>query len=171
MDAISQDERWKALMRGQVMSATINKFMTIIRLLDQKAQVMIFLNSILVPMCLNALEHVTFRNAAMVSIVTALVSILAAMICIYPKRRYRQSGDREFNLLHFNDIGHVSKDEYMEAFMPILNDPEKLAETVVHDLYDTSRHSIMPKYTWLKISYAVFSIGNILAICLVFIEV
>ncbi|MGH1456489.1 MAG: Pycsar system effector family protein [Alphaproteobacteria bacterium] len=168
MPELSQDEKWKALMRGQVMSATVNKFTTIIRLLDQKAQVMIFLNSIIVPVCLNAMSRPELADAAIISIITAVLSILAAMICIYPKRRYRKSGDRELNLLHFNDIGHMDKEDYMDRFKFVLNSPERLAETVVHDLYDTSRFSILPKYTWLKLSYASFAFGNIIAIVVAF---
>ncbi len=170
MSEMSQDEKWKGLMRGQVMSATVNKFSIIIRLLDQKAQVMIFLNSIIVPVCLNSIENPILRDAAIISVVTAILSILAAMICIYPKRRYRKSGDRELNLLHFNDIGHLDKDDYMSRFKEVLKTPEKLTETVVHDLYDTSRFSILPKYTWLKVSYAVFAAGNILAITVAFLS-
>lgn len=164
-----QAEKWKGLMRGQVMSATVNKFSVILRLLDQKAQVMIFLNSIIVPVCINSIGKDGLRDAAIISVVTAVLSILAAMICIYPKRRYRKSGDRELNLLHFNDIGHLDKDEYMNRFKSVLDTPDKLAETVVNDLYDTSRYSILPKFMWLKVSYATFAIGNILAIVVAFL--
>ncbi len=163
-------QRWQALMRGQVMGTTVQKFTTILQLLDQKAQVMILLNSVLVPVCINAVEHGRYEHAAIISIITAIFSILAAIMCIYPKRRYRKSSDRELNLLHFNDIGHMEKDEYLKRFMPTFNDTEKLAETVVNDLYDTSRYAILPKYTWLKISYGIFALGNIIAIAVAFIE-
>lgn len=164
------EQRWQALMRGQVMSASVQKFTTILQLLDQKAQVMIFLNSILVPVCVNAVEKGVYEHAAVISIITSVLSILASIMCIYPKRRYRKSGDRELNLLHFNDIGHLDKSYYLKSFMPIFNDPEKLAETVANDLYDTSRHAILPKYTWLKISYAIFAFGNITAIAVVLLK-
>lgn len=169
-EELNLQERWHALMRGQVMSASVQKFTTILQLLDQKAQVMIFLNSILVPVCVNAIEKGIYEHAAVISIITSVLSILAAIMCIYPKRRYRKAGDREINLLHFNDIGHLDKEEYIKEFMPVFNDTEKLAETVVHDLYDTSRHAILPKYTWLKISYALFALGNITALAVVLIE-
>lgn len=157
-------------MRGQIMSANINKFMTVIKLMDQKAQVMIFLNSILIPVCIQSVQQGTFKSSATISIATAILSIMAAIICIYPKRRYRKSGNRELNLLHFNDIGHMPKQEYLDMFMPVLNDPSKLAETVAHDLYDTSRYSIIPKYLWLKISYGLFAFGNIGAIIVAFLD-
>jgi hypothetical protein len=99
------------------------------------------------------------------------LSIWAAIVCIYPKRKYRKQGDRELNLLHFNDIGHMDKDEYLKQMLPRFNDLSKLAELVVNDLYDTSRYSIIPKFLWLKISYSFFGIGNLLAIVFVVLEI
>lgn len=158
------DEKWASLRRGQVAAATIHKTMVVMQLADQKAQVLIFLNSILVPVCINAMDNDAFGHAATVSILTSVLSILAAMICIYPKRSYRKAGHRDINLLHFNDIGHMEKDDFMGQFMPIFNDGNKLAEAIIHDLYDLSRYSMLPKYFWLKVSYAVFAAGNIIAI-------
>ncbi len=170
MNDIELEQKWEGLLRGQVMSATVSKFTTIIRLLDQKAQAMILLNSILLPVCVKALEQDSLRSAATISIATAILSIIAAMICIYPKRRYRKSGDREINLLHFNDIGHLDKQDYVDKMLPKFNDTSELAKVVVHDLYDTSRYSILPKYAWLKITYFLFALGNFAAVIVAIIE-
>tara|TARA_B100001093_G_C26258792_1_gene771849 strand:- start:11 stop:523 length:513 start_codon:yes stop_codon:yes gene_type:complete len=159
-----QELKWQGLLRGQITSATINKFMVVIRLLDQKAQIMIFLNSILVPVCLHNMDHAAFGAAALISIGTSILSTLAAIICIYPKRKYRKSGDRELNLLHYNDIGHMDKQEFLDSLLPKYNDVSQLAELAVNDLYDMARYSMIPKYMWLKISYGVFAVGNIIAI-------
>ncbi len=163
-------QKWPALLRGQILSATLNKLMVIMRLADQKAQVLIFLNSILVPVCLNSLNDTQYSGAAIVSVVTAVLSIFAAMVCIYPKRKYRKSGHRDLNILHFNDIGHMKQDDFMDQFMPILNDGPKLCETVAKDIYDISRYSMIPKFFWLKISYAVFCFGNLIAIVIAIME-
>ncbi len=168
---LSEKVKWKALLRGQIGSTYIDRLMTLVQLIDHKAQVMIFLNSILIPVCINALEHETFQISPAVSIVTSVVSILAAIICIYPKRKYRKVGDPNINLMHFNDIAHMDKEEYIAMFLPKFNTPSALAEMVVNDIYDTSRYSIMPKLKWLKISYLTFACGNMLAICIAFTEV
>lgn len=156
-------QRFQALMRGQVINATANKYSRLIQLVDQKAQAMIFLNSILVPVCIRGFEDPVLHYPAVISIITAGISILAAIICIYPKRSHRKLNDPDFNYLHFNDIGHVERDEYIEAFLPIFNDPMKLAETSVKDMHDTAKKSIIPKYFWIKLSYGTFFVGNALA--------
>ena len=66
---IQNEKKWEALMRGQVMAATINKYALILRMIDQKAQVMIFLNSILIPMCIRAIEADTYPEASKISII------------------------------------------------------------------------------------------------------
>lgn len=166
MSENEQTEKWQGLLRGQITAATINKNMVVIRLLDQKAQIMIFMNSILVPLCLHNLDHAVYGKAAAVAIIASICSSLAAIICIYPKRKYRKSGDRELNLLHYNDIGHMDKDDFLAQIMPKFNDPSQLAELAVNDLYDMARYSMIPKYMWVKISYGVFAFGNILAVIL-----
>ncbi|MBK6896275.1 MAG: hypothetical protein IPH06_06770 [Alphaproteobacteria bacterium] len=164
MSQDAQQKKWEAMLRGQVIGATVNKFAIILRMIDQKAQVMIFLNSILIPVCIRAIEEGAFVEASKISITAAVLSILSAMICIYPKRKYRKSGDRRLNLLHFNDIGHLAEEDYLDRISQVLNDPAKLSATAAYDLYDTARFSIIPKFFWLKISYATFTIGNLLAI-------
>lgn len=171
MTQVTDQLRWEGLLRGQVMSATTNKFSVILRMLDQKAQVMILLNSFIIPLCIRSLENDKFHEAAVLSILTSLLSIWASIICIYPKRKYRKKGDRDLNLLHFNDIGHMEKEDYFAQILPKFNDTSKLAELVVQDLYDTSRYSIVPKFLWLKISYALFGFGNLIAILCVLIEI
>lgn len=168
---LTDKQRWEAMLRGQVMIATTNKFSVILRMVDQKAQVMILLNSFVIPVCLRSLETHKFQEAAILSIIASALSIWAAIVCIYPKRKYRKRDDRELNLLHFNDIGHMDQDDFYNQILPKFNDPGKLSEMVVQDLYDTSRYSIIPKFVWLKISYSFFGVGNMLAILFVMAEI
>lgn len=46
-------EHWEALLRGQVLNATTQKFIYYVGMADQKAQAMIILNSILIPVVIN----------------------------------------------------------------------------------------------------------------------
>lgn len=164
MSQMTEQQKWEALLRGQVLSATTIKLNGLIRMVDQKAQIMVLLNSALIPYCMGIYSQGLYQVACAASITASLSSILAAIICIYPKRKYRKNGDRDFNLLHFNDVGHLDREEYLNLFMPEFNDPSKLAKLVVNDIYDTSRFSIIPKFVWLKISYGVFFFGNLAAL-------
>lgn len=168
MTQLTDSQKWESLLRGQVMSATTLKLNNLIRMVDQKAQTMILLNTVLIPFCMQAYEAGYFARASAVCIITAILSIFSAIVCIYPKRKYRKNKDRDLNLLHFNDIGHLEKQEYLDLFLPEFNDPSRLAKMVVSDIYDTSRNSIMPKFVWLKVSYGIFFFGNLIAIACAF---
>lgn len=159
-------EHWDALLRGQILAGTQQKFFNFISLADQKAQAMIILNSILIPVTLNWIGKPMFEIAATTSIVAALASIFASILCIYPKRRRGQKPDGTFNLLHFGDIGRMREDRFLELFNPIYNDTSNLAEEAIKDLHDMSRRIIIPKFFWLKISYGSFFIGNVIAIAI-----
>lgn len=162
--SLSGEKRWQGLLRGQIISATTLKFSRGVQLADQKAQALILLNSILIPVALNWIDKPEFHYAAIICIVAAICSILAAIICIYPKRKAGRRDKDTFNYLHFNDIGHISRDEYLEEFMPLFNDPGKLAQTALKDLHDTAKNSMIPKFFWLKIAYATFFFGNLCAV-------
>ena len=156
--------RWQALFRGAIISTTTTKFFNYVALADQKAQGLIFMNSILIPVALNWIDKPQYHTSSLICIFTAVLSIMAALICIYPKRRKGRKPDGTFNLLHFGDIGRMKEDEFMTEFMPIFNDPSRLAETSVKDIHDVARRIIRPKFVWLKLSYLIFFFGNLAAI-------
>lgn len=156
--------RWEALFRGQILSTTTTKFFNYVALADQKAQGLIFMNSILIPVALNWIDKPQYHLSALICIFTAVLSIMAALICIYPKRRGGRKPDGTFNLLHFGDIGRMKEEEFMAEFQPKFNDPAKLAEIAAKDIHDVARRIIRPKFYWLKFSYIVFFFGNLGAI-------
>lgn len=158
---------WEAMLRGQIMSTMIDKTSSFIALADQKAQAMIILNSILIPVALNWIEEPTFRISAALAILTAIISILTSILCIYPKRRHGSKPCGDYNHFHFGDIGRMSEEQYLFIFKPIFNDLDKLSEETAKDLHDISSNILLPKYRWLKLSYGCFFVGNLIAVLIV----
>ncbi len=161
---LDNTQRWQALLRGQIINATTTKFMNGIQLADQKAQALILMNSILIPVALNWIEKPQFHIGAIICIITCLISIFAAIICIYPKRKPARKSRERMNLLHFNDIGHMSREEYLDIMRPIFNDPSQLAQLALKDLHDVSKNAMIPKFFWLKVAYTIFFLGNLCAV-------
>jgi hypothetical protein len=157
---------WEALMRGQVLSTTTAKLVNYVTLADQKAQAMIIINSILIPVILPWMSKPLYVWPAAIAILTSLMAILCAIMCIYPRRRRGTKPDGSYNLLHFADIGRMKEAEYLERFNPIYNDLNKLAEEAIKDVHDVSRRIIIPKFFWLKIGYGCFFTGNVAAIAM-----
>lgn len=156
--------KWNALARAQILSATMSKLTAFVNLADQKAQAMIIVNSILIPFAIKWISVPEFSLAAIIVIITSTLSIIASIFCIYPKRRSGKRPSGTANLLHFGDIGEMELDDYLERFSKIYNDDSELPIAVAKDFHDMSKNILKPKYTWLKVTYITFFIGNLLAI-------
>jgi len=68
------------------------------------------------------------------------------------------------NLLHFSEIAALSEEEFLDEFSPIYNDRGALGQAVIKDIYDVSQCVLAPKFAFLKASYIIFFIGNLVAI-------
>lgn len=168
----NEAKKWEALLRGTVLTSTTQKLFNFISLADQKAQAMIILNSILVPILFNWMDKPDYETGILIALGTALISIFFSILCIYPKRRRGSKPDGTRNYLHFGDIGRIKEEQYLQEFMPIFNNFEKLSAESVKDLHDMSRRIIIPKFFWLKMAYGVFFVGNLIAIlCVLFLKV
>ena len=157
--------QWEALMRGQILSVTTQKLFNYINVCDQKAQMVIILNSIMIPLAISEINNPNFKIGATIAIITGVVSILFSILCIYPKRRKGRKPDGTINHLHFADIGSLREEEYMASFHPIFNNKTRLTEEVLKDLHDVSRRILLPKFRWLKMAYITFFTGSLCAIC------
>lgn len=169
LENVTLDEQnkmlWHGLVRASILSATTHKLYRYISLADQKAMGLIIVNSAIIPFAMNGLDNLPgFKISATVTIITGVVSILMAIICIFPKRRVSNKSATEKNLLHFVEIANLSEDEFLDQFNPIYNDRGALGKAVIKDLYDVSNCVLAPKFWFLKISYIVFFVGNLIAI-------
>lgn len=156
--------RWKGLMRTSILTTSTIKLYNYTQLADQKAMGLIVLNSIIIPIAMNRLDDPDFTVASTVAIVTGMVSIFMAIMCIFPKRSRMPKADGSRNLLHYSDIGKMSEQEYLDTMLPIYNDKSALAVEVLKDMHDVSRRVLIPKFRLLKFSYSVFFLGNLAAV-------
>lgn len=158
--------KWKALFRGSLLSTTINKHVSYVGLADRRAQGIITLNALLVPIALNGSQNPLFMHGAIAAIITALLSISAAFISLYPKK-YTGKKDMHSGLLHFSQIQKLSEKRYLDLMNEALQDTSVLAEMASRDLYHISKRILHPKFIWLKVSYALFLGGNIITLFLI----
>lgn len=159
--------RWEALFRGTALTSTTQKLFNYVQLADQKAQGMIIVNSVIIPVAFGWVNKADFHAGAIISILTAVVSIFISIICIYPKRRTGKKPDGTRNLLHFSDIGYLKEAAYLQAVNPIVNDPKRLTVAILKDIHDVSRRILRPKFFWLKLSYITFFCGNLIAVSVI----
>lgn len=158
--------KWKALFRGSILSTTINKHVSYVAVADRRAQGIITINTILVPLALTGIQNEVFQFGAVICVITALLSITAAIFSLYPKRGsfHKKQNTIRFNPLHFSQIEGVSAEDYMNTMNEHMQDTSKLAELAAFDVYHLATNIVAPKFHWLKRSYFIFLIGNFLAL-------
>lgn len=167
----SNEKRWKGLVRASILSATTHKLYRYVGLADQKAMGLIVMNSIIIPVAMSGIDDVHFKIAATLAIFTSVLSIFFAILCIFPQRGVRDKADRGVNVLHFNDIGNMARDEYLDIMQPLYNDTTQLGQAVLCDIHDVSRRVLIPKFKLLKIAYSAFFIGNLFAVVMFLISI
>jgi hypothetical protein len=158
-----QDLKWQALVRANILSTTTNKFYRYIALVDQKAMGLIALNSIIVPLAMRGITMPEYKLASTIALVSGILSVLQAIICIFPQRGVTPAKGKR-RLLHFSDIGSMSEEEYLTAFWPVYNDKDAFAIEVLRDIHDVSKRVLIPKFQHLMNAYAIFFVGNLAAI-------
>ncbi len=165
----TNNNKWPALLRGTVISATISKHMSYIALADRKAQNIITINAFLVPISLTGIRSADFRVGTVIAIITAITSILFAIISLLPKKYYDKHHKDE--LLHFSAIQYFSEDEYVKELGRSLKDESKIGKIAAQDIYHMSKNILVPKFRWIHHSYITFLIGNFIALSIIIFNI
>lgn len=139
---------------------------------DNKANIMISVNSILISVLITALSY---RNMAqtnpgvllpvVIFLVTGLASLIFAVLSARPKvtSLNKQVTDKALlrrNMVFFGNFVSLDLDQYEELMDDLFRNSELLYGNMVRDLYHLGQ-VLDKKYRYLSISYSVFMLGFI----------
>ena len=134
---------------------------------DQKAGLMISINSIIISVVITFLVSEVESNPRLLVPMTLLIlvclaTITLALLSTRPSVRskaQRSTLDKsKIDLLFFGDYLALSRSEYKEAMKQLIKDEEQVKETMIDNIYAQGL-VIERKYRLLKITYLVFMIG------------
>ncbi len=134
---------------------------------DQKAGLMISINSIIISVVITFLVSEVESNPRLLVPMTLLIlvclaTITLALLSTRPSVRskaQRSTLDKsKIDLLFFGDYLALSRSEYKEAMKQLIKDEEQVKETMIDNIY-AQGFVIERKYRLLKITYLVFMIG------------
>jgi hypothetical protein len=155
----NDDSRWATLPRGSILAATISKHIQYVGFTDRRAQGMITISALLVPVALSGIQNPVFQLGSAIAVITSVLTVFFAILSLYPKSSHTKHDHTNF--LHFSDIQKLSEEEYMCEMQSALEDTGKLSEMAVMEIYHLSALVLGPKFKWLKVSYWVFLLGNV----------
>ncbi len=139
---------------------------------DNKANIMISVNSILISVLISIL---TYRNLSqtnpmillpiVIFLVTGLASLIFAVLSARPKvtnvnKNLKEALDSRHNVVFFGNFVHLKLEEYEAAMDRLFRDPELLYGNMTRDLYYLGK-VLEKKYRFLTISYNIFMLGFI----------
>jgi hypothetical protein len=139
---------------------------------DNKANIMISVNSILISVLITFLSY---RNIAetnpmvllpvVIFLVSGLASLIFAVLSARPKvtnlnRDNLNKEEIKKNIVFFGNFVHLDLDQYEEAVDAVFHDSELLYGNMARDLYYLGK-VLDKKYRYLSISYNIFMLGFI----------
>jgi HD superfamily phosphodiesterase len=174
---VSKKKDKKASSRGRgietMFRVTLKNHMALSQIADNKANIMLSINAIIVSIVLTSLipklDNNTFLIWPSVLLLTVcVVSIIFATISTIPKVTSGASSlqavrERKVNLLFFGNFYNLDLDDYIFGMKDMMQDDEYLYETLMKDLYFLGK-VLNKKYKYLRVCYGVFMVGIILSV-------
>lgn len=139
-------------------------------LADLKASVLLTTAALVVPLTLRLTARPDLRVAAFVMIGASLLTVLLAGYGTMPKFGPRRKGDKtdRMALLFFGDFVSLEYEEYVERMQAVMNDPSRVYEVQLYELYQLGQYLEKAKYRYIRFAYVAF-IGGVIVSSLTWI--
>ncbi|HVF82358.1 MAG TPA: Pycsar system effector family protein [Flavisolibacter sp.] len=152
---------------------TSNNHIELSGMADNKASIMITVNSIILSVAISyLLARVAFYPIFMIAtgilILTCLISVTFSILATRPSIKSGKFTEddirnKKTNLLFFGNFHQMELTDYQWGMRQMIQDREYLYNTMMMDIYYLGV-VLAKKYRYLRISYTVFMVGLILAV-------
>ncbi|MBD5778457.1 hypothetical protein IEN85_03055 [Pelagicoccus sp. NFK12] len=147
--------KFQSIARASILASIENKHTQYVSMADRRAQGLLTMAAVLAPVAISRINDAAFFPSVAVFLVGAATTIIAATLCLFPKRFRRIQPNDRFPL-HFSYISRQKRDDYLAQMSDIIDDTTQLSKEVAKDLYHLSHDVLIPKFRWLRIAYASF---------------
>jgi hypothetical protein len=140
---------------------------------DNKANIMITVNSIIVSILVSILirKFEEFPNLIVPTVILTMVCLITIVFAVLATRPNVSSGRftredvqaKRTNLLFFGNFHNMTLEDYEEGVREMMTDSEFLYGSMTRDIYFQGK-VLGRKYKLLRISYTVFMFGFVLAV-------
>lgn len=137
---------------------------------DQKANMLLTVSALVIPLSAQYLTSPTLGPAAIVMIGSSIVTLCLAAYAVMPKVLSRAETPRPggvmFNPLFFGDFESLTYPQYIEQMERVMERPEQTYEAMVREVYAIGLYLARRKYRYLKLAYIAFMGGLTISIVL-----
>jgi len=139
-------------------------------LADRKANMILTIAAIMIPLSINFLYDERSHMAAVILIGFCVLTILSAALAAMPKINTDNKLDCKpdinqagFNILFFGSFACMPYEDYKEAMATMMNDSNAVYETQLREIYTMGKYLAEKKYRYVQFSYMSFLAGVLLS--------
>ena len=134
---------------------------------DIKANMILTVSSLMIPLSLHYLKEPHFVWAAATMIFFCIVTVITAAVAAMPKVRLKtpRGGvkpdltDPSYNILYFGNFLGLDYPDFLEAMEQIMNDHSQTYEMQLREIYVTGQYLAKKKYRFVRLAYLFFITG------------
>lgn len=147
---------------------TRNHHVQLSSMADLKANILMTLASVVITLSIRYVTDPLLKWTTFVLMAFCLLTIILAAYAVMPKISVGLKNSALpkpdvdspfFNILFFADFLRMDYDEYEENMETVLNDPSKVYEVQVREIYSLGKYLSMRKYRFVRLAYIAFIIG------------
>lgn len=135
---------------------------TLSQLADTKANMLLTVAAIVIPLSIQYLSDPVLRWPAAVMIFFCILTVMAAAYAAMPKIRPDRAPNRSskaFNPMFFGDFVHLDYDTFLVEMEKVMRDPAAAYEACCRDMYLMGQYLAKRKYKYLRLGYIAFLTG------------
>ncbi len=154
-----------------MLRAMMGNMVNLSNLADQKAALMISVNSILVSVIItfvfgNNGFNKTLFYPILFLLTVCVMTIVFSIMATKPKLRSNKKTGQVVDLFFFQSFAELSPESYEESMKELMSNEKLLQEKLIHNIHAQGT-VLSRKYNQLKIAYAIFLIGFPVSVLLV----
>lgn len=133
------------LLASNALRTNLEKHMTLNRMADSKASMIITAASLIITITLTQYNHMQLSTVMFLA-GAGILALVFSIIAIIPP--LHASGAT--NLFYFRSFAKLSEDEFKSQFLEAISERDKLYDAYLHELYFLGKHRLTRKYALIR---------------------
>lgn len=147
------------LLASNALRANLDKHMTLNRMADSKASMIITAASLIITITLTQYKHMQLSTVMLLAGAGVLALVFSIFAIIPP---LHASGAT--NLFYFRSFSKLSEEEFKHQFLELISERNKLYDAYLHELYFLGKDRLTRKYALIRNGLWILLVGLIGAI-------
>lgn len=133
------------LLASNALRANLEKHMTLNKMADTKASMILTGASLVITITLAQIQHFTLPTVLLL-LATGILAVIFSIFAIIPPLQAKG----RLNLFYFRSFSEIDEEEFISRFKETLSDREKLYDAYLHEIFYLGKHRLTRKYALIR---------------------